>query len=100
MIGSRGFQDQTGRIIIDHTGMDRFGSPFNPEKDREKMVGFAVELSCRDFSGKRAELGDTEALALWEKYLPDSVYTWYLKSVLAETPRNMDRYAFGGTPEP
>ena len=71
-----------------------------PEKDRGKMVGFAVELSCRDFSGTRAELGDTEALALWEKYLPDSVYTWYLKSVLADPPWNMDRYDFGGTPEP
>ena len=59
------------------------------------VIGFAVDLSYCDFSGTREDIRDPEALALWERYLPDAVFTYYLKGALAEKPWNMNHYDFG-----
>ena len=53
------------------------------------MIDFAVELSLRDFTGTRAELTDASALALWQRYMPNAVFTYYLKGALADEPVNM-----------
>lgn len=66
-----------------------------PEADVARMIGFAVDLSYCDFSGTREDIRDPEALALWERYLPDAVFTYYLKGALAEKPWNMNHYDFG-----
>ena len=60
-----------------------------PEEERRAMIDFAVELSLRDFTGTWAELTDASALALWQRYMPNAVFTYYLKGALADEPVNM-----------
>ena len=65
-----------------------------PDADRQRMLDFGVELSLLDFTGTRGELGDTSALALWEKYMTNNGYTYYLRGALEDGGGNMTHYDF------
>ena len=67
-----------------------------PEEDKQRMIDFGVELSVRDFAGTRGGLGDAGGMAFWEKYLPNSVFTYYLKGAVTDGLWDMNRYDFTG----
>ena len=106
-----GWARETGETNADLIGFSRYTEEFFREtvrlkvaaavadlavsdEERQRMIDFAVDLSYHDFSGTRADLKDTGGMKLWEQYLPNGVFTYYLRGALAEEPWNMDRYDF------
>ncbi len=68
--------------------------PSIPEEDRQRMLDFAVDMNYCDFAGLRAEVKDPGALALWEKYLPNTFRTYYMDDLLTDSMEDMIRYSF------
>ena len=68
--------------------------PSIPEEARQRMLEFAVDMNYCDFAGLRAEVKDPEALALWEKYLPNTFRTYYMDELLTDSMEDMIFYRF------
>ena len=94
LLSFRGYTDRFYREVVRLKIASAVTDPAIPAEERRRMTDFGIDLSVCDFSGTRAELQDTDALALWEKYLPDSGFTWYFRGALLEAPVNMDTYVF------
>ena len=62
--------------------------------EQEQMTRFAVALNAEYFSGRRTITAEDPAWAMWEEYLPNSFFTYYMRSILEEPPQDMTVCAF------
>ena len=97
-----GFADYSAGFF-DRTTADQLASMFQdtalaPE-EQEQMTHFAVALNAEYFSGRRTITAEDPAWAMWEEYLPDSFFTYYMRSILQEPPQDMTRCAFPAAEE-
>lgn len=63
-------------------------------EEKEQMTEFAVRLNAEYFSGARTLGADDPAWELWQKHLPESFFTTYIKSILADGTAAMNYAAF------
>lgn len=69
------------------------GLPLTPE-EKELMVDFALRLNAEYFAGVLTCSVDDPAWLLWETHAPGGFFTYYMRSILKESPQEMDRYVF------
>ncbi len=80
--------------VVRRKVVNTVSAPSIPDADRQRMIDFAVDLSYCDFSGTLADLKNPQALDLWQQYLPNAIFTYYLKGAMANGLVNMNSYDF------
>ena len=53
-------------------------------EEQQRMLDFAARLNAEYFSGARSLTAEDEGWQLWQKYLPDAFFTYYMQSILDE----------------
>jgi len=53
-------------------------------EEQQRMLDFAARLNAEYFSGARSLTAEDEGWQLWQKYLPDAFFTYYMQIILDE----------------
>ena len=64
------------------------------DDEKRRMADLAVQLNAQYFTGTRRAMPQEADWALWQRYLPDAFFTFYLKSILDEPPKDMNALSF------